>query len=126
MYGYGRVWVWDGWQCLLGNKPNRRSIGNWPIQTTGGVLLRLAIILAAREGVRIIAPVHDAIMIEAPDAEIEEHVRKAKEAMDEACRVVLGNVIRTEHQVIQSGQFFCDEKGKKLWDVICNFMGWVE
>jgi hypothetical protein len=126
MFGYGRLWVWDGWQCLLGVKPNARSVGNWPIQTTGGVLLRLAIVLAARKGVRIIAPVHDAIMIEAPEGEIDEHVCKAKAAMDEACRTVLGDVIRTEHQIIRPSGRFYDEKGKKLWDVISGFMGWTE
>jgi hypothetical protein len=94
------------------------------VQSTGAVLLRLAITLAGRKGVRIIAPVHDAILIEASDDKIEEHVRLAKEAMDDACRVVLGDVIRTEHQIIHSGGRYYDEKGKRLWDVICDFMGW--
>jgi DNA polymerase-1 len=124
MLGYGRLWVWDGWQCLLGVQPNIRSVLNWPVQSTGAVLLRLAIMLAARKGVRIIATVHDAIMIEARDEEIDEHVRLTIEAMDEACRTVLGDVIRTEHQIIRSGGRFYDEKGQKLWTVICNFMGW--
>lgn len=124
MFGYGRLWVWDGWQCLLGSKANHRSVGNWPVQTTGGVLLRLAIMLAARKGVRVIAPVHDAILIEAPEEDIDEHVRLAKHAMDEACRAVLGDVIRTEHQIIRSGGRFSDEKGKKLWDAVSEFMDW--
>jgi DNA polymerase I len=124
MLGYGRVWVWDGWQCLLGEKPNVRSVLNWPIQSTGAVLLRLAIVLAARKGVRIIATVHDAIMIEAHDEDIDEHVRLAKEAMDEACRKVLGDVIRTECQVIPANGRYYDAKGEKLWNVICSFMGW--
>ena len=124
MFGYGRLWVWDGWQCQLGIKANPRAVGNGPIQTTGGVLLRLAVVLAARKGVRIIALVHDAIMIEAPDEEIDEHLRLAKEAMDEACRTVLGDVIRTEHQVIRSSGRYYDEKGKRLWNIICEFMGW--
>jgi DNA polymerase I-like protein with 3'-5' exonuclease and polymerase domains len=124
MFGYGRLWVWDGWQCELGVDANPRAVGNWPIQTTGGVLLRLAVVLAARKGVRIIALVHDAIMIEAPDDEMDEHLRLAKEAMDEACRTVLGGVIRTEHQVIRSSGRYYDEKGKRLWNVICEFMGW--
>jgi hypothetical protein len=126
MIGYGRLWVWDGWQCLLGVQPNIRSVLNWPVQTTGAVLLRLAVVLAARKGVRIIAPIHDALLIEAKDEDIEEHVRLAKQAMDEACRAVLGDLIRTEHQIIHSGGRYYDEKGKKLWDVICNFMGWEE
>jgi DNA polymerase I len=126
MLGYGRLWVWDGWQCLLGVKPNVRSVLNWPVQSTGAVILRLAIVLAARKGVRIIAPVHDALLIESPAENIDEHVRLATEAMDEACRAVLGDVIRTEHQIIRADGRFYDEKGKKLWDVICSFMGWEQ
>jgi len=124
MFGHGTLWVWDGWQCLLGDKPNVRSVLNWPVQSTGAVLLRLAIVLAARKGVRIIAPVHDAILIEARDEDIEEHVRLAIEAMDEACRAVLGDVIRTECQIIRADGRYFDKKGKKLWDDICEFMGW--
>jgi|HubBroStandDraft_6_1064221.scaffolds.fasta_scaffold14553_2 DNA polymerase-1 len=126
MLGYGRLWVWDGWQCVLGVRPNIRSVRNWPVQSTGAVLLRLAIVLAAHKGVRIIAPVHDAIMIEAREEEIDEHVRLAIEAMDEACRMVLGDVIRTEHQIIRADGRFYDEKGEKLWTVICNFMAWEQ
>ena len=124
MFGYGWLWVWDGWQCLLGDKPNVRSVLNWPVQWTGAVLLRLAIILGARKGVRIIAPVHDAILIEARDDDIEEHVRLATEAMDEACRAVLGDVIHTEHQIIRADGRYYDQKGEKVWDEICDFMGW--
>jgi DNA polymerase-1 len=124
MLGYGRLWVWDGWQCLLGDKPNVRSVLNWPVQSSGGVLLRLAIVLAARKGVRIIAPVHDAIMVESCDEDIEEHVWLAREAMDEACRAVLGDVIRTECQIIRADGRFYDKKGEKLWNDICEFMGW--
>jgi len=126
MFGYGRLWVWDGWQCLLGTKPNPRSVGNWPVQSTGAVLLRLAVVIAGRKGVRIIAPVHDAIMIEALESDIETHLLLAKEAMDEACVAVLGDVIRTEHQIIYASGRYFDEKGKKLWDIISDFMGWEE
>jgi len=124
MFGYGRLWVWDGWQCLLGEKANHRAVMNWPVQSTGAVLLRLAVLLAARKGVRIIATVHDAILIEAPMEAIEEHVRLAREAMDEACRAVLGDVIRTDCQIIRAPGHFYDAKGKKLWNIICEFMGW--
>jgi len=44
--------------------------------------------------------------------------------MDEACQVVVGDVIRTECQIIRSTGRFQDGKGKKLWDTICSFMGW--
>jgi hypothetical protein len=126
MFGYGRLWVWDGWQCLLGQDANVRSVLNWPVQSTGSVLLRLAVILAARRGVRIIATVHDAILIESQEEDIEHHVALAKAAMDEACHLVLGEAIRSDCQIISSSGAgrFQDEKGSKLWKTICDFMGW--
>ena len=51
-------------------------------------------------------------------------MRLATEAMDEACRVVLGDVIRTECQIIRADGRYYDKKGEKLWSAICNFMGW--
>jgi DNA polymerase-1 len=126
MLGFGRLWTFDNWQTLLGTDPNIRSILNWPVQSGGAVLLRLAILMAAKRGVVIIAPVHDAVLIEARESEIQEHVRIAVGAMNDACQLVLGDVIRTEFQIIHDGQRYFDENGKKLWSVICKFMEWSE
>ena len=66
-----------GWQLhtTMNTKPN--TLKNFPIQATGAEMLRLACCLATERGVRICAPVHDAILIEAAEDEIESAVATA-------------------------------------------------
>ena len=52
-------------------------------------LLRLACCLATERGVEVCAPVHDALLIEAPLAELPEQVRRTQATMEEASVVVL-------------------------------------
>jgi hypothetical protein len=51
-------------QCPPGINP--RTVRNFPIQSTGSEILHVACVLAERRGIHIVAPVHDAIMVEAP------------------------------------------------------------
>jgi DNA polymerase I len=55
-----------GWymQCPSGINP--RTVRNFPIQSTGAEILHVACVLAERRGIELVAPVHDAIMAEAP------------------------------------------------------------
>jgi len=64
-----------GWTCRTGiTEFNERSIRNWPVQATGADILRIACILATRHGIELLAPVHDAVLIEAPVDKIEADV----------------------------------------------------
>ena len=47
-----------------------RALQNFPMQAHGAEMLRLACSLATERGVKIAAPVHDAILIAAPSGEI--------------------------------------------------------
>ena len=57
-----------GWvmQCPPGINP--RTVRNFPMQSTGAEILHAACILAERRSIPIVAPVHDAIMVEARSA----------------------------------------------------------
>ena len=79
-----------GWTCRTGiTEFNERSIRNWPMQATGADILRIACILATRHGIRLLAPVHDAVLIEAPIERIEADVALMQEIMRRASRIVL-------------------------------------
>lgn len=79
-----------GWTCRTGVlELNERSIRNWPVQATGADILRIACIMATRHGIRLLAPVHDAVLIEAPIERIEADVTLMREIMWRASRVVL-------------------------------------
>jgi len=55
--------AWDGW-ILFKDNPNPLSIGNWPIQTAGAVIMREAVRLAQDQGLEIIFTLHDALYVE--------------------------------------------------------------
>ena len=86
----GRMWTPLGWQCRTGiTEFNTRSIQNFPTQAAGAEMLRIACIWATRHGLGLRAPVHDALLIEAPLERIDADVALLKEIMRRASRVVL-------------------------------------
>jgi hypothetical protein len=79
-----------GWECAAGiTEFSERSIRNWPIQSTCADLFRLAYVWGTRHGLCLLAPVHDAVLLEAPEDQIEEHVALMREIMRRASRIIL-------------------------------------
>lgn len=95
---------------------NDRSLANFAMQSNGAEMLRVAICLALERGVKVIAPVHDAILIEAGLADLDRHVSIAKEAMVEASREVLdGFELRVEVKVTRYPNRYQAKKGAEMW-----------
>lgn len=91
-----------GWTIHVEGNVNPRSLRNFPMQANGAEMLRLASSMATELGIRVCAPVHDALLIEAPLDELDETVAKTQELMAEASRVVLdGFELRSEAKVIR-------------------------
>ena len=63
---HGKLWTTFGWELHVTGQVNPRSLRNFPMQANGAEMLRLGCIRATEDGVRVCAPVHDAILIEAP------------------------------------------------------------
>ncbi len=81
-----------GWKIRAGKGRDvkENTFLNWPMQANGAEMLRLACIAMEEEGIGICAPVHDAILIEAPLNEIDQHVASATHHMQKASGWVLG------------------------------------
>src|SRR5262249_42724735 len=91
-----------GWEVHVGTDANPRSLANFPMQANGAEMLRLATSLATERGIRVCAPVHDALLVEGPADQIEDVVDKAQAAMKEASEVVLGGFsLRTEAKIVR-------------------------
>jgi hypothetical protein len=105
------------WTCRTGiTEFNERSIRNWPVQATGADILRIACILATRHGIRLLAPVHDAVLIEAPIDQIEIEVARMQEFMRQASRIVLGkHELRTDFTIIRYPDSYSDKRGADIW-----------
>jgi DNA polymerase I-like protein with 3'-5' exonuclease and polymerase domains len=108
-----------GWTIHVGAQANPRMLRNFPMQGNGSELLRLACCLATERGVRVCAPVHDAILIEAPLDQLEAEVHRAQQAMAEASEVVLGGFrLRSEARLIRYPDRFEDPRGTAMWNTV--------
>jgi hypothetical protein len=83
-------------------------------------MMRLACSKATEMGIRVCAPVHDAIMVEAPTSQIGEVVRQTQAVMADASRIVLdGFELGTDAEYIHAPSRYMDEKrGRTMWDKV--------
>ena len=78
-----------GWKLSVGSETNERTLRNFPMQANGAEMLRLACCLATERGINVCAPIHDAILIEAPLEDLDDAIKAAQLAMAEASEAVL-------------------------------------
>jgi hypothetical protein len=65
---------------------------------------------------RLLAPVHDAVLIEAPLERIEADVALMSELMRRASRVVLnGDELRTDAKIVRYPDRYSDRRGDASW-----------
>jgi hypothetical protein len=103
-------------------KPN--TFLNWPMQAHGAEMMRVACILAVERGIKLCAPIHDALLIEAPLDQIDAEVVRLKECMSEASEAVLGGgkVCRVDADIVRYPDRYMDEHGQEMWDQIMSLL----
>ena len=79
-----------GWRWHIDRDDNSRSMSNFPMQSAGGEMMRVAVCLAVERGISVCCPVHDALLIEAPIDGIEEVKTATLACMEEASASVTG------------------------------------
>ena len=105
-----------GWRTFGKGDGNPRTFRNFPAQANGAEMLRLAIIGMVESGIRVCAPVHDAVLIEAPAAEIDGVVAVAQGIMRAASRVVLsGFEVRTDAKIVKFPDRYDEPRGELMW-----------
>jgi hypothetical protein len=115
-----------GWRVGVGRNANWRSLRNFPCQANGSEMLRLACCLATERGFRVIAPVHDALLIEAPEKDIGSAVTGVQTAMAEASAAVLnGFTLRTDATVVKYPARYRDVRGTRFWDFLVSLLAKV-
>jgi DNA polymerase I len=124
---HGKLWTVYGWKTHYTGDMNTRSARNFPMQANGAEILRLSIILAQERGVRVIAPVHDALMIEDALVTLDNTIIETENAMKEASRLVLnGFEIRTEAEVIRYPDRYRDPRGAAMWETVWEIVQELE
>jgi hypothetical protein len=112
-----------GWRTVAKEEPNSRSLRNFPVQANGAEMLRIAIIALVESGIKVCAPVHDAVLIEAPVDEIDHTVAVAQAIMEEASRVVLdGFTIRSDAKIVRFPDRYSDPRGDVMWTKVTGLL----
>jgi DNA polymerase I-like protein with 3'-5' exonuclease and polymerase domains len=111
-----------GWVVRLDDHPNPRSIRNFLMQANGAEMLRVACCYTTERGVSVCAPIHDAILIEAPLDQLNEAVKTAQQAMEDASAAILGGPrLRTDVQLIRYPDRYADHRGE-MWRTVMTIL----
>ena len=115
-----KLWTVFGWEQHLGSETNPRSLANFPMQANGAEILRLTCCYLVEAGIRVCAPVHDAVLIEVPIKETEKRVSRAQQPMARASRDVLsGFELGTDVEIFKYPDRYSDgESGQAFWEVV--------
>ncbi len=120
----GKLWAGFGWFMHTAGHVNERSLRNFPMQATGAEILRLACIYITEAGIRVCAPVHDALLIEAPLEDLDRQIEIAQALMAQASRDVLnGFELRSEADVIRYPERYLTDKGRPMWERVMEMLG---
>jgi hypothetical protein len=101
-----------------------RSIRNWPMQSTGSDILRMACVLLDKSGLEVVGPVHDAVLLECPINDADRVAKKAAAAMEQASSIVLGagKVVRVDYETIRHPERFSDPRGVETWNRVTRLL----
>lgn len=112
---------------LVDSKTNLRTVINFPMQANCAEMLRLACAWATEAGVKVCAPVHDALLVESTEEDIEDVVRATQHFMETASGRVLGGFkIRTDASIVRFPDRYMDKRGVAMWELIMRFIGGVK
>ncbi len=115
-----------GWPIRLGfgTEANARSLLNWPMQSNGAEMMRLACCEATEIDLKICAPVHDALLLEASAQDIDVDIRKLNSVMRHASSLVLGGGRECGIDVVKVvyPERYSDERGEAMWGAVMGIL----
>lgn len=98
------------------------TVKNFIMQATGAEILRAACYMLVQSGIKICAPVHDAILCEFNIDNVESEVKRAEAIMQEASKIVIGKPLKTEAEIIKYPDRYIDPRGVETWDRIIKIL----
>jgi DNA polymerase-1 len=109
-----------GWRVRVVEGTKTTTLQNFPAQAHGAEMLRLACCLIVESGIRLCCPIHDAVLIEAREDEIDAVVERTRRCMAQASRDVLGGFeVQTDAEIFHYPDRYMDtRRGKPMWDLM--------
>ena len=140
---YPRFWTWSdavvdyahlhgvlfttlGWRyyptpvAADGTRPNLEgTLRNFLMQATGAEILRVACMYADDDGLRVCAPVHDALLVLVPIDKLDEYTARTRSVMERASVDVLGGFkLRIKVKSAPYPQHYADKAGEKMTAIV--------
>lgn len=113
-----------GWRRSLREKDTNNSIANFLVQASGAEVLRVCVTALEEAGLQVVAPVHDAVMVELNEQSWESELSEARQIMASASQAVVpGIIVRTDSDVTMPGEHFVDGRGAEVWDLVAPIIG---
>ena len=121
----GQMTTKHGWciSCKGLQNINERSLGNWPIQSHGAEILYWTVINVRAAGYKIVATVHDAILVEfdiTPNIILD--VYEVKKIMQRCAKQMVGAEIGVDYEPILHN-WEQGEEESELFDEIMKLVG---
>ena len=93
------------------------------MQANGAEMLRIASILLTEAGIRVCAPVHDALLIEAPLDDLDAAIETTQRLMRQASSIVLaGFELGSDVKVVRYPDRYMDERGTVMWNTVMKLI----
>jgi hypothetical protein len=116
-----------GWIHRLSTDPRPTALRNFPIQSAGAEILRLAHCLLTENGIRVCAPNHDSFVIESRLETLDQDIARALELMAKASRVVLrGFELFVDAKTVRYPDRYSSSEGKPMWDLVMRLLAKIE
>ena len=114
----------DHW-LIHGDNPNTLSVANFPLQGTGAVIMREAVGLALKKGLKVLFPLHDAIYIECEKGStVGQEVETLEKCMAKAVLRVVGKglEIRTEREIHNGDVDWVEHDGREVYQLMKPYL----
>jgi len=110
-----------------GGSPKANTFLNWPIQAQGPEMMRIACISSMERELKLCAPIHGALLIEAPLEGIDGDVARLKDCMAEASEAVLGDgkICRIDIEIVRHPDRYMEENGHAMCSKITQILNEV-
>jgi DNA polymerase I len=119
----GKMRTMFGWQYFVPRNATNRTIQNWPIQSHGAEMMRIAAIAATEAGIEVCCPIHDAFLISAPIERIDEDVAHMREIMRKAGLAITGGFeVRTDAKIMRWPERYMDKRGEGMWQRVMGLL----
>jgi hypothetical protein len=100
---------------------------NNPMQANGAEMLRIACIAATEAGIKVVAPVHDAILIEDSLEKLDDAIALSQRLMVRAGIAVTGGLpVRVDASIVKYPDRYSDPRGAAMWGRVTNLLSVIE